>query len=344
MKRIVLIVVLILLIVAAITAWIFLGPATSFDSSKKALYIRSTAATKEAVLDSLKKNKIISNEAAFNFLANRLNYWKNIKPGKYEIKKGSSLLTIVRMLRNGRQTPVNLIITKIRTKEDFARMIGNKFETDSLQMIKFLDSPDSLERFDTDTASSMWNVIPDTYTYKWNSSPSTIYEKIYDASKKFWNEDRKQKAENLGISPLQAYILASIVEEETTNDKEKDTIASVYLNRYKKGMPLQADPTLKFAARDFALKRIAGPIMHIQSPYNTYQNKGFPPGPICTPSKKTINAVLNAPPTGYFYFVANSKLNGHLFSATFEEHLKKAAAYHEEDKLRRDKENQSAGK
>src|SRR5579875_1751216 len=211
MKRIVLIVVLLLLIVVAITAWIFLGPATSFDTSKKALYIRSTAATKEAVLDSLKKNKIISNKAAFNFLANRLNYWKNIKPGKYEIKKGSSLLSIIRMLRNGRQTPVNLVITKIRTKEDFARMIGNKFETDSLQMIKFLDSPDSLERFDTDTASSMWNIIPDTYSYKWNSSPSAIYEKIYDASKKFWNEDRKQKAENLGISPLQAYILASIV-------------------------------------------------------------------------------------------------------------------------------------
>src|SRR5205085_8229945 len=143
----------------------------------------------------------------------------------------------------------------------------------------------------------------------------------------------KLKAQALQLSPEQVYILASIVEEETTNNSEKDIIASVYLNRLKKGMPLQADPTLKFAAKDFGLKVIQGPIIHIPSPYNTYDNKGLPPGPICTPSKITIDAVLNPASTNYLFFVANSRLNGHLFSETFEEHKIKAAQYHQEDKL-----------
>lgn len=339
MKKLLLIVLILILICGAVAGWIFLGPATGFSSSEKALYIRSNAATKKAVMDSLTKNKIITNETAFEFLANRLDYWKNIKPGKYEIKKGSSLLKIVRMLRNGSQTPVKFIITKIRLKESLAEMVGRKFECDSTAMINFLNSEDSLKKFETGPELAVCNILPDTYTYFWNTYPSKIYQKFYDASQKFWTDERKQKAQALGLTPEQVYILASIIEEETTNDKEKDTIASVYLNRYKKGMALQADPTLKFAARDFALKVIQGPIMHIASPYNTYDNKGLPPGPICTPSKKTIDAVLNPANTNYMFFVANSKLNGHLFSETFEEHKIKAAEYHREDKLRREQDS-----
>lgn len=339
MKKLLLIVLILILISGVVAGWIFLGPATGFSSSEKALYIRSNAATKKAVMDSLTKNKIISSETAFGFLANRLDYWKNIKPGKYEIKKGSSLLKIVRMLRNGSQTPVKFTITKIRLKESLAEMVGRKFECDSTAMINFLNSEDSLKKFETVPELAVCNILPDTYTYFWNTYPSKIYQKFYDASQKFWTDERKQKAQALGLSPEQVYILASIIEEETTNDNEKDTIASVYLNRFKKGMALQADPTLKFAARDFALKVIQGPIMHIASPYNTYDNKGLPPGPICTPSKKTIDAVLNPANTNYMFFVANSKLNGHLFSETFEEHKLKAAEYHKEDKLRRERDS-----
>src|SRR5919202_6006083 len=118
MKRIFLVIAIVVIVGALIIGWTFLGPATSFDTPKKALYIRSTAATKGAVLDSIEKNDIIKSTSAFNWLANRMHYWNTIKPGKYEIKKGSSLLTIVRMLRNGQQTPVNLVINKIRIKED----------------------------------------------------------------------------------------------------------------------------------------------------------------------------------------------------------------------------------
>ena len=340
MKKLLLIVLFLIVVCGAIAAWIFLGPATGFSSSEKNLYIRSNAATKKAVMDSLIKNKIITNETAFEFLATRLNYWKNIKPGKYEIKKGSSLITIARTLRNGRQTPVKFTINKIRTKEDLAEMTGRKFECDSTAMINFLNSEDSLKKFDTSPELAICNILPDTYTYFWNTYPSKIYQKFYDASKKFWTNERKQKAQTLGLSPSQVYILASIIEEETTNDKEKDTIASVYLNRLNSSTKLlQADPTLKFAVKDFSLKRIAGEILNVESPYNTYKNPGLPPGPICTPSQKTIDAVLNAAKTNYMFFVANSKLNGHLFSVTFEEHLKKAAQYREQDKLRREKDS-----
>jgi UPF0755 protein len=334
MKKFILFLVVLLLIGGGIAAWIFLGSATDFTDQKKALYISTNASTKKAVLDSLKKNKIITNETAFEFLADKMDYWKNIKPGKYEIKKGSSLLSIVRMLRNGKQTPVDLVITKLRTKEDFAKLIGRKFETDSAQMLAFLNSNDSLKKFETEREVSMWNLLPDTYTYFWNSSPSMIYEKLYKKSKSFWTDERIIEAKTINLSPLEAYILASIIEEETTNNNEKDTIASVYLNRLKIDMPLQADPTLKFATREFALKKIAGDILNVESPFNTYRNKGLPPGPICTPSKITIDAVLNPAQTNYLYFVANRKLNGHLYSETFGEHVKKANQYREDDKKR----------
>jgi UPF0755 protein len=339
MKRLLIIILILIVLAGAAAAWIFLGPATGFSSQKKALYIRSDAATKKAVMDSLLKNKIITNQTAFEFLANRLNYWKNIKAGKYEIEKGTSLLTLVRMLRNGRQTPVNFTINKIRTKEALAEMVGRKFECDSTATNLFLNSDDSLQKFDTQPEMALWNILPDTYTYFWNSSPSDVYRKFYEASKKFWTDERKQKAEAIGLTPQQAYILASIVEEETTNNEEKDTIASVYLNRLKKGMALQADPTLKFAAKDFSLKRIAGEILNIESPYNTYKNRGLPPGPICTPSRKTIEEVLNPANTNYLFFVANSQLNGHSFSSSFEEHKIKANQYREEDKLRRERDS-----
>lgn len=334
MKKSIKILLLLFLLILVGAAWILFGSGTAFKAQKEYLYIRSDAATKEAVMDSIRKNKIVSSTGMFDFIANRLGYWDAVKPGRYEIKKGMGTLSIVRLLRNGNQSPVNLTITKLRTKEDFARITGNKFEFDSAQMISLLNNDDSMEKFDADTTSALWPIIPETYSFLWTTSPSAVYRRLANESKKFWTEERKAKAQAIGISPRDAYILASIIEEETTNHKEKDTIASVYLNRLKKGMPLQADPTLKFATRNFALKRIAGPILDVASPYNTYRNRGLPPGPICTPSKITLNAVLNPAQTPYLYFVANTRLSGHLFSTSFQEHLQKARGYWQEDKRR----------
>jgi len=346
MKKLILILLALVVIGGAIVAFIFFGPATGFKGEKKYLYIRTNAATREAVMDSIRKNDIIGNEWAFNMVAGRVNYWNKIRPGRYEIKQGSSVINIVRMLKNGRQSPVDLVINKIRTKEDLARIAGRKFEFDSSDMIAFLNNPDSMSRYDATPETAMWRVIPDNYSYYWNTTPGKVFKKFNERSKKFWTEERVNKAKALNLSPLQAYILASIVEEETNKNEEKDTIASVYLNRMSKGMPLGADPTIKYALKDFSIKWIHGEMLNVSSPYNTYRNRGLPPGPICTPSVKTIDAVLAAPPTNYLYFVANSNFSGtHLFSATFNEHLAKAKAYQEEDKRRREaKEASSEGK
>jgi UPF0755 protein len=331
MKRFFLICLFLVIVIAVASAWVVLGSATNFDDEKRTLYIRTTAKTKSAVLDSLRVQNIISNEFAFNWIAERMNYWERVKPGKYDIKKGESLLSIIRMLRNGQQTPVNLIITKIRTNEDFARLAGNKFEFDSIRMISFLLNNDSLKPFSALPEQAMSIVLPDTYSFLWTTTPQKIFKKLWDENKKFWNSERLVKAQSLSLSPLQVSILASIVDEETNVTKEKGTVASVYLNRLKKGMPLQADPTVKFALRDFGLKRIYEKHLFTESPYNTYRNRGLPPGPICTPSKKTLDAVLNAPSTNYIYFVASPKFNGeHEFSSSYAEHLIKAKQYQQE--------------
>jgi UPF0755 protein len=328
MKKILLIILTLLLLITALAAWLVLGPGTGFTTKKEVIYIRSNGPTKEAVLDSLRKNDIVSNETIFDWVATKLDYWEKIRPGKYEIEKGASILSIVRKLRNGNQTPVDLVITKIRTKEDLARMTGNKFEFDSLGMMSFLNTNDSLSEFNIDTSLVMTLVLPDTYTYLWNSTPKKVFKKIAEESKKFWTEARKKKAADQGLTPENVYIVASIVEEETNHGPEKGNIASVYLNRVKKGMPLQADPTVKFALKDFSLKRIYQKHTQAASPYNTYIVKGLPPGPICTPSRKTIDAVLDAPRTRYEYFVASPKFDGtHDFSENYEEHLKKAKLY-----------------
>jgi UPF0755 protein len=168
-------------------------------------------------------------------------------------------------------------------------------------------------------------IYPNTYTYFWSAPLRTIFDKFYAEYKRVWTEERRQQARKLGLTPAQAYTLASIVEEETQALDEKDTIASVYLNRFHKGMKLQADPTIKFAMRDFSLKRIYLKYLTVESPYNTYMNAGLPPGPICTPSLQTLDAVLQSPQTNYLYFVAKSDFSGHhVFSETYEQHLLKA--------------------
>ena len=326
MKKLLFFFLLVIIVAVGVAAWLVIGPGTAFSEKKKALYIHSNAATKGAVLDSLKT--IVSHETLFAWLADRMDVWKSIKPGKYEIARGTSLLTIIRKLRNGQQTPVNLVITKLRTKEDLAHLVGHRFECDSVQMMAFLNSSDSLQSFGVDTNQAMTLVLPDTYTFFWNTTPNKIFTKLNEESQKFWNDERKQKADALGLTFSKAYILSSIVEEETNNNAEKDTIASVYLNRVAKGMPLQADPTIKFGLRDFGLKRIYEKHWRVPTPYNTYLNKGLPPGPICTPSKTTIDAVLSAPKTDYMYFVANKNFNGtHVFTTNYSDHLRYAKEY-----------------
>lgn len=327
-KKIILGIIAALTLILAFAAWKFMGPTVNAPE-KKFFFIR-TGETYDNVKANLHDQKIISGQTWFNWAAKIVGY-KNIKPGRYEIKNGMSLLSLVRMLRNGRQTPVNFVITKLRTKESLASKVGNAFECDSTQMIHFLNSPDSLKEYGLDTNTVMAAAMPFTYTIKWNTTPSAIFQQFNIAYKTFWTEERKQKADSLKLTPLQVSTLASIIDEETNALSDKPNVASVYLNRMAKGMPLQADPTVKFALKNFALKRVLNVHLQTLSPYNTYQNKGLPPGPICTPAIETIDAVLNSPKTDYLYFVANSAFDGtHIFTSNYTEHMKYARLYQQE--------------
>jgi UPF0755 protein len=187
-------------------------------------------------------------------------------------------------------------------------------------------------------------VIPNTYTMFWNTKTSRILQRLKTEKENFWEKNnRLKKASDLGFTPEQVYTIASIVEEETNKQDEKGNVASVYINRYEKGMRLGADPTVKFALQDFGLKRIYQKHLQVQSPYNTYRVSGLPPGPICSPSSKTIDAVLNAPETDYLFFVAKSDFSGyHTFSTSYAEHLLHAKEYQKAlDELMLHKQNSS---
>ncbi|HSV10929.1 MAG TPA: endolytic transglycosylase MltG [Hanamia sp.] len=326
MKKAFLYILLIIGIILLYCAWSIFGPVVQ-NPDKKFLYIK-TGSNYQQVKDSLLKNSFLKNTFWFDKIASYADYPENVKAGKYKIENRMSLYHLVKMLHSGRQVPVNLVITKLRTKEDLAKRISLNFETDSLSAIDFLNNEDSLKQFDVDTNTVMTDVIPNTYTYKWNTSMKNIFKKLYEEEQKFWNAQRLQKAERLHLSPKQVYTLASIVEEETNKQEDKGKIASVYINRLKKGMKLAADPTVKFALKDFGLKRIYHKHLEVVSPYNTYQNSGLPPGPICTPSIKTIDAVLDSPETDYLFFVARSDFSGYSdFASDYQQHQLYAKSY-----------------
>ena len=325
MKKFLLVLFLIVILAGGFAAWKFFGPAVS-NTGDDFFYIH-TGSNYQTVKEVLIQKKHLNTTFWFD-LASKLLKYRTIRPGRYKLTKGMSIFELVRMLRSGNQTPVNFVITKLRTKEDFAKKAGIQFEFDSLQMISYLNNPDTLKDYGLDTNTVMAVLMPYTYSLKWNSRPEALFENCYSAFKKFWTKERLTKADSLGLDRFQVITLASIIEEETNNTAEKPTIASVYLNRVKKGMLLQADPTVKFAMKDFGLRRILNVHLQTKSLYNTYMYTGLPPGPICTPSIETIEAVLDSPKTDYLYFVASSNFDGsHVFTTNYEDHLKYAKEY-----------------
>lgn len=319
-RKLILIFIAGILLVAGIGYYKFLSPKTQFSGERKFLYIRTNHATKQAVLDSLVADSMVSNINDFVWLGDRMQYWENIKPGKYLVKKGESIYSIVKKLRTGNHTPVNLVINKLRVREDLARLIGKNFEADSASVKEWLDSSD---------VSHFYEIIPNTYSFPWTYPVPRIMKKLNEEYDIWWaKNDRLQKADSAGFSPREIYIIASIVEEETNIPGDKLKIASVYFNRIKKKMPLQADPTIRYALKNFTMNRILYADLAVPSPYNTYRNPGLPPGPICTPSPATIDSVLNAPTTDYLFFVANADLKGgSTFTSTLQEHSRAAREY-----------------
>lgn len=325
-KKIIVISFLALGIVGGYAAWQVFGPTIAAPESKY-FYIK-TGSIYSDVRQSLIDQKVIGNTYFFDLVSKQLKYPRLVKAGRYRIKKGSSNWALIRMLRSGDQAAVNLIINKIRLKQDLAQKIAANFECDSAQVMQLLTNRDLLDKYAVNDNTVMTIVIPNTYSFFWNAPAEKIIDKLYIEKEKFWNEARRNKAVALNLTPGQVYSMASIVEEETNKESDKGLIASVYLNRLEKGMRLQADPTVKFAMKDFGLKRIMHKHLTYDSPFNTYVNAGLPPGPICTPSMNTIDAVLNAPQTNYIFFVAKPDFNGYSnFASSYSEHLVFAKAY-----------------
>jgi len=329
MKRILSRLLLLLFLVAIAFYWLFLSSATSFEGKSKSFIIAENQKDKASILDGMEKNGIINNKTGFSLLASAIGVWAKVKPGKYEVQKGEGLLDIARMLKNGQSAEVKLVINRLRTKEDLAKLIGKNFSTDSMAVMKYISSNDSLKEYGVDTNTVFTMILPNTYSFYWNAPLWKIFRKLSDTKTMFWrNKDRLEKAKSTGLTPDEVYTLASIVEEETNYDSDKLKIASVYLNRLNTGMKLQACPTIKFAMKDFTLTRIYEKYLTNPSPYNTYQRKGLPPGPICTPLPKTIDMILDAPKTDYLFFVAKSDFSGyHHFSNNFKEHSQYAKEY-----------------
>ena len=317
-------------IAAGFSYFVFLSSATKFKNDEVVLLIAEKNANKQFIKKEIEDNLHATHYTTFLALAEMTGYWKNIKPGRYVIEDGMGVFTLFRKLHNGSQDPIKITINKVRTRQDLANQLSKKLERTSNDFLRFMNSNDSLSYLGLTKETVFTLIIPNTYEIYWNTDPKAFFNKMNKEANKFWNDRRLDDVQRLGISKEEVITVASIVEEETNDNSEKPTIASVYLNRIKKGMPLGADPTVKFAVGDFAIKRVT--LNHINSsaasPYNTYKNKGLPPGPICTPSVASIDAVLKGEKSDYLYFCAKADFSGsHSFAATAEEHFDNARKY-----------------
>ncbi|MBN2264006.1 MAG: endolytic transglycosylase MltG [Prolixibacteraceae bacterium] len=273
-------------------------------------------------------NDLLYKPKAFAWVSKKKDYRKQIKPGRYTIKKGWNTNQVVNLLRSGEQTPVKATFNNVRHFDELAGKVAKYFETDSLSLLTaFRDTANyNNYGFDAQTFSAMF--IPNTYEFYWTTQPLDFIKRMNAEYHRFWNDERKLKAENFGLSPVEATILASIVQEETIQPDEKAKVAGLYINRLKRGMLLQADPTIKYAIGDFTVRRITNDMLETESAYNTYKYSGLPPGPINFPETSSIEAVLNAENHNYLYMCAREDFSGyHNFARTLQQHNVNAAKY-----------------
>ena len=285
--------------------------------------------TVEEVAFLLKHAHIIEDERTFLWVSQIKRFSMPSKGGRYIIQSGWSNNDIINSLRIGEEIPVQLTFNNIRTVEDLSGRIAAQLALDSAELMYYFSDYEFIHSlgFDFETIVAMF--VPNTYQVYWTTDAKAVFERMAREYKAFWNEERRTKAKAIGLSPIEVATIASIVDEETNKAFEKPIMAGVYINRFKRGIPLQACPTLKFALRDFSIKRILNKHKAVESPYNTYKHKGLPPGPIRVASIQAIDAVLNYQKHSYLYFCAKEDFSGeHYFSKTLREHNAYARRYH----------------
>jgi len=307
----------------------FLTNNTKFTKNEQYVEI-PTGSTFEDVQNII--SPFIKNFNGFNLMASLRSYDKNVKPGRFLIKKGMGNFALIASLR--RNIPVKIAFNNQERLENVAQRIGSEIEPDSIQLITSFKDSIFLKQNGFTKENVLALFIPNSYEFYWNTTADKFRDKMLEEYKKFWNKDRLAKAKQLGMTPEEVIILASIVHKETVKSDERPRVAGAYLNRLKQGMPLQGDPTVIYALKlrddDFnqVIKRVLYGDLTINSPYNTYVNIGLPPGPIAQPDISAIDAVLNPEKHDYIYFCASVERFGyHEFASTYSQHQVNAKKY-----------------
>ncbi len=264
----------------------------------------------------------------FRILSRYSNYAEHIRTGAYVLRPRQTTFMFFWHVRRGEQTPVKVVVPTARTLERFSALLSTRLMADSATIIGKLRDEAVCKSYGYDTATIACMLIPNTYEMYWNISAERFLDRMKTETELFWNATRRHKAQALGLTPVEVVTIASIVNQETANNEEKPAIAGLYYNRLQADMPLQADPTVKYAAKNFAAKRIYKRDTETDSPYNTYKYRGLPPGPICIPDIADIDAVLDMQHHDYLYMCAEEDFSGrHNFASTYEEHRRNARRY-----------------
>lgn len=301
------------------------------DTKERDVYVLiPTGASYEQAMDSLEASGVIIDKLSLRFMAKLMDYDQLVKPGRYKLEHGWGNRQLIGVLRLGQQTPVNLTFTHVRLRSQLAAKLAADLEADEKELDSLLNNEAYLATLGFDTTNVVSLFVPNTYEVYWNTSATDLMERMKEEYDRFWTPERKAKADALGLTQQQVSTLASIVQAETLKSDEKPRVAGVYLNRLKRGMLLQADPTVVFAVRDFTIRRVLNKHLRHDSPYNTYIYKGLPPGPINVPVISSIDAVLNPEEHGYLYFCAKEDFSGyHAFATTVAEHQANARRFHQ---------------
>ncbi|MBR2149815.1 MAG: endolytic transglycosylase MltG [Prevotella sp.] len=315
-----------LVFIIVLTAYFLLAPFSTSDEVQY-VYIDSDD-TQDSVFAKLDPIAGNVGMAGFCNIARHTSYGENIRTGRYAISPGENAITVFRHLRNGAQSAIRLTIPESRTMDRLAAILGQKLMLDSATFANALLSEEMCQHYGYDTATVSAMFVPNTYEVYWNVSLDNFLERMQKEHDRFWEGKREAKAAEMQLTPIEVCTLASIIDEETANNAEKPIIAGMYLNRLAKNMPLQADPTIKFALKQFELKRIWQKLLQTDSPYNTYIHEGLPPGPIKIASIQGIDAVLDHATHDYIYMCAKEDFSGtHNFASNYKEHLLNAAKY-----------------
>ena len=282
----------------------------------------------DSLMSMLRQDYDIDAETDLNWHM-RILLFRYPEPGHYTVPAQIGDRELIEKFKYGRQTPVRITWNHfIRTREELAGKVTTHLQMDSVTLLQLLEDDAYLAPYGFNKETSRCLFIPNTYEVYWNITPDQLFARMQREYNVFWNEERRAKADSIGLTPIEIAIVASIVEGESHNKRELPLIASLYLNRVHKNMPLQACPTIKYAVGDFKLKRILYSHLNVDSPYNTYKHPGLPPGPIRCPAPETIDIVLNAPKTDYLYMCASPELNNtHIFSSTYAGHAAAARQY-----------------